>query len=243
MIRTLLVDDEAPSREELRFIIERYADIEIVAEARSGQECLQFIKEFSPHAIFLDIEMFDKNGIDIANEIEHMKDKPYIIFSTAYQQYAVKAFEVEALDYILKPYEQERVLAALDRLKKKISSIEPKSSPKAKLIIKRIVGESQGKLVAIAPEEILYMEVDERKSKLVTTKGKYCSKYSVHELEEMEWPIPFIRTHRSYLVNVEKIEEVIPWYNYTLKLKLAGVTEEIPVSRSFVKNIKDKLCL
>lgn len=243
MIRTLLVDDEAPSREELRFIIEQLSDVEVVAEARSGLECLQYIKEFNPHAVFLDIEMFDKNGIDIANEIKHMKDKPYIIFSTAYQQYAVQAFEVEAIDYILKPYEKDRVLAALDRLKKKIYSVESRSIPKTEQMIKRIVGESKGKLFALAPEEILYMEVDERKSKLVTAKGRYCSKYSVHELEEMEWPIPFIRTHRSYLVNMEKIEEVIPWYNYTLKLKLAGIVEEIPVSRSYVKCLKDRLCL
>jgi two-component system response regulator LytT len=243
MIRILLVDDEAPSREELRFIIEQLSDVEIVAEAKSGMECLHYIKELNPHAIFLDIEMFDKNGIDIANEIKQMKDKPYIIFSTAYQQYAVQAFEVEAVDYILKPYEKDRVLAALKRLKKKIYSVEPRSLLKTEQIIKRIVGESKGKLVALAPEEILYMEVDERKSKLVTEKGRYCTKYSVHELEGMEWPISFIRTHRSYLVNVEKIEEVIPWYNYTLKLKLAGIEEEIPVSRSYVKNLKDNLCL
>ncbi|MBP1932804.1 LytR/AlgR family response regulator transcription factor [Ammoniphilus resinae] len=250
MIRVLIVDDELPAREELLFLLESFPEVEVVGEATHGEEALEQVHEAAPDVLFLDIDMFDMSGLKVASELKKFPTPPLVIFSTAYREYALNAFELDAIDYVTKPYQQERIGKALGKVELLLNKKESKMIRQVQKMIqkltnnqtnRKIIGEKDGKLIPLSPKDILFLEADGKKTMLYTKYAVYTTKYNLNEWEEVHGDYSFYRTHRSYIVNINQIEEVIPWFNYTMKLKIEGCPHEIPVSRSYVKGLKEML--
>ncbi|WP_078427985.1 LytR/AlgR family response regulator transcription factor [Alkalihalobacterium alkalinitrilicum] len=237
MIRTIIIDDEPLSRDELKFLLQNYNEVEIVAEAESGEKGLELIMMKEPDVAFIDIEMRQMSGLDLARTIQNMKKVPLIIFATAYPNYAAKAFRVEALDYLLKPFDEEQLHETMKRVKERFKSkISEKPNQVSKLAV-----EDEGRIVYLPPSEIVYLYREERETIICTKDRNYNLKAPIKELEEKLKGYPFFRTHKSYLVNLNKIEELIPWFNGAYQLKVEGKKGEIPVSRNYVKSLREQL--
>ena len=253
-ISCILVNDEELALEELQFLLNSDPDVDIVAEGRNGVDAIRLVKELRPDLIFLDIQMPGLNGFQVLHELVKEKCLPQVIFVTAYDQYAVKAFEVNAVDYILKPVEKFRLEQAVDRAKKKLQSnanvneklksllemMEPAISKKSRLLIK----ENERHLM-IDSDEIVFASIVD--GAVFVTTEKFQGETHFRTLEDLQLnlnPQVFWRVHRSFLVNINKIKEVIPWFNRTLQLKMLDNNEtEVPVSRSHSKRLKKYLNL
>ncbi|WP_216828455.1 LytR/AlgR family response regulator transcription factor [Alkalihalobacterium elongatum] len=237
-IKTIIIDDEPLSRDEMKYLLQNYSDIEIVAEADSGEKGLEMIMIKEPDVAFIDIEMPQMSGLDLARTLQKMKKIPLIIFATAYPNYAAKAFRVDALDYLLKPFDEDQLNETMKRIKKRLNREEKAEqvSPIAKLAV-----EDEGRIVYLSPTEIVYLYREERETIICTEDRKFSLKTPIKELEEKLKGFPFFRTHKSYLVNLDKIEELIPWFNGAYQLKVEGKKDEIPVSRNYVKSLRERL--
>lgn len=252
-IKILIADDESLARNELIYLLERIGNIEIVGEASTGKDTLLKAKETHPDTVFLDIEMPQMNGIEVAREMLYWYDPPSIVFATAFDEYAIKAFELNAVDYVLKPFEEERILLTLERIR---SKTEPRNhytqnitrfleqfqfSNVAQKLSKIAVHEGET-LILLDPNEILYISREGRGIFVHTNDHQYESKYSLQLLESKLYNYSFFRTHRAYLVNLNHVDQLIPWFNgaYNLILRDPKRTT-IPVSRSYIKSLKDIL--
>jgi DNA-binding LytR/AlgR family response regulator len=246
MITVILVDDEKPSLDELEYILSKFDYVEIIGKYLDSQEALEKIKIQEPDLVFLDINMPVLSGMDIADKINKLNLNTSVIFSTAYDQHALSAFEKNAVDYILKPYDCDRILQAIRKFKKGMSDENKKIpiSEKSSNVIRKMPIWKGDKIVFVNIEDILFCKVDEGEVFINT----YTDTYTVNEsLCSLEGKLPkefFLKTHRSYIVNISKIEEVTPYFNHTLMIKVTGAKELIPVSRSNVKAFKDflKIC-
>jgi two-component system LytT family response regulator len=212
-MKALIIEDEPLAQKRLRRLLEEHAEvIEIVGEASNGLEGLGLIKIKNPDVVFLDIEMPVMTGFDMLRELEH---PPKVIFTTAYEDYAIKAFEENSIDYLLKPIEKERLAKAIEklqrlspdarsqqRLQEAMEAIQPKKEFKA-FPVK--VGD---KTMLIKPEEIAYLEARDKYVFIVTlSNAEYITDFSLTSLEE-KLPAPFMRVHRAFIVNTEKIKEI-----------------------------------
>lgn len=235
-MRGIIVEDEFLAREELKYFISNYSDIKIEGEFEDGIEVLKFIQQNDVDVIFLDINVPYLNGIILGQNISKFKKKPDIVFITAYKEYAVEAFEIEAFDYILKPYHEDRIISMLRKLELKDKhNIE---KPKINLDRKVNLQESE-KIIVVDLDEIYYCLAKERITHVFTKKGEYSANMSITEFYEKLPKDKFFRSHRSYIVNITKIKEIIPWFNNTYNLKLGDVEGEVPVSRSNIKVFKE----
>ncbi|AKL96923.1 sensory transduction protein LytT [Clostridium aceticum] len=231
-LKALLVDDEAPAREELKYLLSRNKDVEIIKDVDNLEDAIIALNTHQIDIIFLDIQINNDNGIEFAEIIKSREVA--IIFATAYDQYAVEAFSLNAVDYLLKPFSQERVNQSVNKAIKRITE-----DNKPKRVLKKFTFWKGDKMVVVAPEDILYLTVDDRKVIVETTKGTLTDAGPLLTTYEKLDPSLFIRTHRSYIVNLEKIEEIIPWFNNTYILKMIGLKDkEIPVSRSYLQEFK-----
>ncbi|AOY74983.1 LytR/AlgR family response regulator transcription factor [Clostridium formicaceticum] len=231
-LKALLVDDEMPAREELKYLLSRNEDVEIIKDVDNLDDAVIVLNTHQIDIIFLDIEINDDNGIAFAQIIKSREIA--IIFATAYDQYAVEAFSLNAVDYLLKPFSQERVDQSVDKAVKKL-----RKDKTTKRLLKKLTFWKGDKMVVVGPEDILYLTVDDRKVIIETTKGTLTDAGPLQTTYEKLDPSLFIRTHRSYIVNLEKIEEIIPWFNNTYILKMVGLEDtEIPVSRSYLQEFK-----
>lgn len=248
MIKVLVVDDETPAREELIYMLKRHSDIEVIDEADNGIEAIEKVKGIDIDAIFLDINMPKMGGIEVAKEIIKFNKNIKIIFVTAYDEYALKAFEVNAVDYILKPISDDRFKNTMDKLINRIEVktlynkdiekvIDVLSEIKIKDNPERVSLHNGEKLIPIDLKDIIYTTIENKNTVVWTIKGKFNINYTLTELEE-KWSFKFFRTHKSFLVNLDFIEEIEPWFNSTYNLKLKDSKEKIPVSRSQVKRFK-----
>lgn len=253
-IRILVADDEPLARDELIYLLKKIKDVEIVGEAGNGEEALQKIKESSPDAVFLDIQMPRMDGLTVAGELIKEKNPPMIIFATAFDRHAIKAFEVNAVDYVLKPFEEERVNMTISRIRNGLNRIDPESitrmltevlregafPPKPR--ISKIAVQEEDRLFFLDPDDIVYITREGRDVFVQTREHRFASKYSLHVLEEKLKEYPFYRTHRAYLVNLNHVEQMVPWFNgsYTLIMK-DNNRSKVPVSRLFVKPLKEVL--
>jgi len=256
-MRILIVDDEMPARKQLRALINEFKKSEaIVIEAKSGEEALNLLNDGGFDVVFLDIHLQDMTGLEIAEEMVARKHHSKIVFVTAYDQYALKAFDYAAVDYLLKPIEDLRFEKTLKRLEKEWSSDRKKEmkSPlstveqllkehlKEEHQPKKITLERDDRLYVVDMKEIIYIETEDRCTKVVTEKGDFLSNLTLTEWEEKLWYPPFFRTHRSYFVNLEKIQEVIFWFNNSLQIKMAENPDNlIPVSRSKTRSFKERM--
>jgi len=249
-LRIVLVDDEKPALEELSYIINKYSFIEISGTFTNPAEALEHILKEKPDVVFLDIEMPEINGFTIAREIINAEIDTIIVFVTAFDEYALKAFEVNAVDYILKPYDEKRIDQTVKRLKNISKQQKKENSQKViqKILemqelrpINKLPVWKNNRILLLNPEDILYCTMEDGKSIIVTENERYVSDGKLIYLEEILRRDGFFRCHRSFLVNLNAISEVIPWFNNTYIIKVRGLEDEIPISRRHMKEFKKKL--
>lgn len=239
-ISVILIEDEPYSRAELRHLLSSEERIEIIAEADSGEKGLEMIFVHEPDVIFVDINMPQMTGVQLVALIQKMKKSPLVVFATAYPDFAAKAFRLNAIDYLLKPFDEEQLKETLERI---YSVFTKKDQFKEDGDIKRgkLAVEDNGKIVYIPPTDIYYLYREDRETIICAKTGKYICKLPLKELEKKLKDFPFFRTHKSYLVNLNVIVELIPWFNGAFELKIDGVEEKVPVSRNYVKVLRERL--
>lgn len=237
MIKVVIVDDEFPTRQELSSILQNINDVEIVAQCSIGQELLDYLQNNTADIVFLDIEMPQVNGLEIARIIRStISNPPLIVFSTGYGQFAVQAFELQAFDYVLKPYTQERILLTIMRFrnqKKQMENIAPKD------ILKLPVWHNDKMILLNPVEEISLIRAEQQRVIVTTNTGEYEINAALKDVELKLKNLGFLRTHKSFIVNISKIREIIPWFNDTFILTLENCSQkEIPVSRHYLPEFK-----
>lgn len=244
-INVIIVEDEVISSNELKYIISKDNRFEVVAQVYDGTSALEIIKDIQPEIVFIDINIPGKNGLELAADIKRILPGTILIFSTAYDKYAIKAFELKVYDYILKPYDETRIKEALYSAVSEIYSkfeaeiINKEYIKKMKNGINKVPCEKNGRIILIDIDKICFCYSEYDKNYVKTDDAiYYCSK----TLQELSDKTRFFRCHRSYIVNLNKIKEVYPWFNGTYKLIIEdNEKSELPVSRSHVKEIKHVL--
>lgn len=250
-LKALVVDDEKPARDELTYLLSVESDVEVVGQADSGAAAITLAASLSPHVIFMDIDMRGMSGLEAAAVIRTVLPEVLVIFATAYDHYAVQAFEIGAVDYILKPFEGERVHAAIERLKSYHHTDWQAAGQKidvalqqTKVNVNKLPVLKSGKILLINYNEIIYATTDAGTVTIVTAEERYEYQGTLTEIEERTCQTPLVRVHKSYIVNMDKIKEVIPWFKGTYWLKVDHPSKiEIPVSKSQIKTIKELLGL
>jgi two-component system LytT family response regulator/two-component system response regulator LytT len=255
-ISCIIVDDEQPALEELNFLLSSLADIKVIGQGHNGVEAIKLVEDLEPDLLFLDIEMPGLNGFKVVEQLSKKDVLPQVIFVTAYDQYAVKAFDIHAMDYILKPIERSRLEKAVQRVKKQLESeskmsgqlqnlISLMASPEHKSKKSKLLVKDKNRNLLVDSEDLIYASVSGSVVQVATQ--ELTGETNFRTLEELQAnldPEIFWRVHRSYLVNINKIKEVVPWFNRTLQLKMADRKgTEIPVSRSHSKRLKEYLNL
>ena len=235
MLKAIIVDDEAPARSELRFLLDETGMVEVAAEAANVREAIEKLKEAGADIMFLDVNMPGVNGLQLAEALGKLKYPPYVIFVTAYSEHAVKAFEVNAVDYLVKPVETERLAQAINKVQNIIAS-QGRSTAN-----ERIPVEKGGKKLLVPASKIHYIMAKDDYSYLHTESDRSLSTVSLAQLEAKLEPLGFFRVHRRYLVNLSCVNEVDPVSGGTLLLTLSGEEEQIPVSRRRVAALKKAL--
>lgn len=280
MIRTILIDDEAPARDELRYLLTtNHANIiNIIGEADNATAAISLITREQPDLIFLDIHMHGLSGLELGEVIHDISPKSKIIFATAYDEYALKAFELQALDYVVKPIEEERLKKAIQHAEKVLypnglplapsdsaeggassESPAPADSVTAdestatatpatpSIRTNKIAVDDGAHILLIDLDTISYITGESGRLEVHTTKGTYTSNKTLTELQERLRGTSLYRVHRSYIVNLNMVSEVVPWFKGTYWLRLPQTTKkgteliDIPVSKAQVKPIKELL--
>jgi len=254
-IKVLIADDEILARDELSFLLNQWGEIEIIGEAEDGEEAYCKIKELKPDVVFLDIEMPEMNGLSVASKVIQEGLETLIVFSTAYDEHAIKAFEMNAIDYLLKPYDEERIANTMERIKNHFQKpnqenlrqllsqmIDENKEKEEKKSISKLAVQTDEKVIFIDPNEIVYANREGRDVLIRTNDEIYLTKYTLQVLEEKLEKYPFFRTHRSYLVNLDFIQEMVPWFNGAYNLIMKDKSKsKIPVSRQYVKSLKETM--
>jgi len=254
LLKAVVVDDERLAREELCFLLEQIDGLEVAGQAANGLEAVTLIQATSPDVVFLDVQIPGLTGFEVARRLLDRPIRPEIVFVTAFDQYAIDAFEVNAVDYLLKPVEASRLEQALERVRRRVSSDWPKEEQLARIL--RLVGDRNvrrdqvalridERFVLVQADEIIYASLVDESITIVTSRTAGTSNdRTLDELQARLDPAVFWRVHRSHLVNITKIKEIVPWFsrNYILRMKDARATE-IPVSRSQTKRLREYLKL
>ena len=251
MLKILLVDDEQPARAELRYILSLLPQTEVIGEAADAAQAIALAAECNPDVIFLDINMPGISGLETAGIIRRLVPEAMIVFATAYDEYALKAFEIGAIDYVLKPFADVRIEQTIARLRRYQANDRQQAGERVDDIllqvsrpVSKLPVEKSGKISLIDYENILYAYTSRGCVRLVTKETELEYQGSLAELEEKLRGSMLRRVHKSYLVNLSQVSEVIPWFKGTYWLKLAGGSAtEIPVSKSQIKTIKALLGL
>lgn len=234
-INVLIVDDEKHSRSELRYLLGNYTSIEHIEEADCGEGGLRKAVEFCPDIVFIDIQMGKTSGLELADALQKMVAQPIIIFATAHEKYAVDSYKYEACDYILKPFDEFRFSIALNRA---IGRIEEKGYS---LNLQRIPVEVEDGIAYVEIKDILFITREDRVT-IITTKNRvFNTNKTIKEYENSLNEYGFIRSHKSFLVNLKHVDELIDWFNGAYKLKLHHYHKTIPVSRNYVTALKASL--
>ncbi|WP_186671505.1 LytTR family DNA-binding domain-containing protein [Sporosarcina sp. BP05] len=237
-IRTLIVDDERYAREELTYLLSKFPDVQVVGEAESGETAILKTVQLLPDVVFLDVEMPKMNGVEVAKVLVELKKVPLIIFATAYPQFAAEAFRINAIDYLLKPYDEGQLKQTIERIDK---VVYPKEKVDAISNLGKLAVEKEGEIDYIYIKDILYMYRDEKVTKIITQKCDYEIKTSLKELESRLVSFSFFRIHKGYLINLKYVSRLTPWFNGAYQLELEGRDEKLSVSRNYVKDLRQRL--
>jgi two-component system LytT family response regulator/two-component system response regulator LytT len=266
-LSAIIVDDEQLARDELDFLLKSTGDVEVLAHGRNGLDAVQLVKEHSPDLLFLDVQMPGLDGFGAIKKLIAAKlQLPMIVFATAFDEYAVKAFEVNALDYLLKPYDKKRIAQAVhkakhfaelhdaasesepasgdnndDKLSALLRMLESQQHTKSPHAPTKILLRNNGRMFLVDQREICYASIDDGVITVVTNQMEGESNArTLEELQEMLHPGLFWRAHRGYLVNINRIREVVPWFKSSYQLRMDDRKQtEIPVSRAQTKRLRE----
>ena len=252
-ITAVIVDDERLACEELSYLLRDFPDIEIAATGNNGLEAVKLIEDLEPDLVFLDVQMPGLDGLGVIRRLrESGVALPYFILATAYEQYAVEAFALETMDYLLKPVDRDRLILTVERARRAISdkqkAIEtPPTIPPARPALQRtkLLVRANNRNFIVDANEVIYATIDDGLITVVTTTVEGQSNYrTIEELQSNLDPDVFWRVHRSFLVNINRIKEVIPWFKSSFQLKMDDKRQtEIPVSRVQTKKLRSLLKL
>lgn len=241
-MHVLIVDDEPLARNELSYLISQISKDIQISEADDEESALSLLEKEDIDAVFLDIHLTSESGLDVADKINALNPAPDIVFATAYDEYAIKAFEKDAKDYILKPFNLDRVRQTISRLAINAQQHLKANSSQPTDHHSRIPIEAGDRLILLNMADILAIEVQKGDTTLYTQDDKYYDNRPLVQWEEKLPASDFIRVHRSYLIQLDAIKEVQPWFNQTYQVTLNNGMK-IPVSRSYLKAFKDALGL
>jgi two-component system LytT family response regulator/two-component system response regulator LytT len=253
-INTIIVDDEKPAREELAFLLKAFPEISIIGQGKNGLEAVNLIKEHNPDLVFLDVQMPGLDGFGVLQKLVERKLKvPHVVFATAFDHYAVQAFDVNAVDYVLKPFDKARLSKAIQKAKKEIEAhtstterleqlVSQLSAPKqASTQPSKILIRSQQRMLLVDAEDLIFASIEGGLISVTAKDLEGSSNYRT--LEELHATLDsdsFWRPHRSYLVNIHHIREVVPWFKSSFMLKMNDKkSSEIPVSRQQTKRLRE----
>lgn len=242
-LKALLVDDEYPARQELRYVLSRIEDIEVVGEATSASEAMQLLQNLDYSVVFLDIQMPGISGLALSNILGKLANPPGVVFVTAYDEYAVKAFEVNAVDYILKPVEESRVRKAVERVKaiagKSAKTGSPAEPGEEQNKYSRLPVELSGRTFLVDIANIVYIYSENENVYGRIGRDSYLTRLTMSAMEQRLSGQEFFRVHRGYIVNMNKIKEIVPYFNGAYSLIMDDEEKtEIPVSRNRVKKLR-----
>ncbi len=246
-IECIIIDDEKLARDLLLEFLEPFTEIEVVAQCAKGKDAVAKIDELEPKLIFLDVQMPGMDGFDVLEAIEH---KPYVIFTTAYDQYAIQAFDKNAIDYLLKPLDEDRFKLAIKRATERIRadknnveelimSIKSSADDESKFSSHLFVQKSE-KLFNLEVKHIMHLEASGDYTVLTTNEDQYLSSSGIGKLEEKLNPDQFIRIHRSTIINLNYLKEIEKHFNGGLIVKMQN-GKSFPVSRTYAKQIRKKV--
>lgn len=244
-IKVIIVEDEKPARDLVRNYLLAHSEIELIGEYDNGFDGLKAINELKPDLIFLDVQMPKLNGFEMLEVLDH---KPEVVFTTAYDQYAIQAFEQNAVDYLLKPFSQERFNQAVDRMKERGDyGSQPEGIDRLKKHFEeggeklhRVVIKKSGRIHVISTDKINYLEAQDDYVMVYTEEGRFLKQQTMKYFEKHLDPEQFVRVHRSYIANVTRIEKIEPYEksNFILILKDGN---KVPVSRNGMQLLKENL--
>ena len=254
-LTAVIVDDEQLARDELNYLLKNVEDVQVVAQGKNGVEGVHLIREHSPDIVFLDVQM---PGLDGFGVIKKLLDKktvlPHFIFATAFDQYAVKAFEVNAIDYLLKPFDKKRVGQAIEKVKKR-KNANSQNAPGERLdaLVKlleqqkprqetsKVMVRSAGRLMLVDQKDICYASIEDGVISIVTMQMEgHSNCRTLEELLDSLDPGAFWRAHRGFVVNINRIKEVVPWFKSSYQLRMDDKKQtEIPVSRAQTKRLRE----
>ena len=270
-ISALIIDDEQLAREELKYLLDVVGGVEVVAQGTNGIEAVELIEEHRPDLVFLDVQMPGLDGFQVIQRLmdnnrrvggQEPEPLPQIVFATAYDQYAVRAFDVNAVDYLLKPFDRARVEQALERVRGRMagapgrlqggSQVETHLDALLKLLDRpqasgrtpqpaKLIVQAQSRLLLVDQAEICFAEIEEGVIRVVTQNFEGQSKCrTLEELLEQLDPALFWRAHRGFVVNINHIREVVPWFKSSYQLRMDDKRQtEIPVSRGQTKRLRE----
>lgn len=232
--RVLIVDDEQPAREELAYMLGEISAAKLVGEAESGMDAVKKAKELKPDLIFLDIQLPDLTGLQVAELIHEFEFPCQVVFLTAYDHFAIEAFKLRAFHYILKPYDLEDLIKVFESLSTLFNRSHALIDYQHKLAI-----ETQKGIIYLSPIEIFFIEKQGREVVIHTENEKIIAIYTLNQLFEKLKPFSFFRTHKSFLVNLEHVKELRAWFNGSFNLIMRDKEQsEVPVSRNHVKELR-----
>ena len=259
-LRVLIVDDEPLARQELQYLLEAAGDVEVVGLGANGIEAVDLIRTHKPDVVFLDVQMPGLDGFGVIKKLLEKKSRmPQVVFATAYDQYAVRAFEVNAVDYLLKPFDQGRVGKTIEKARARMPApesagdsatakldallklVEAQPAKVAKTGTGRVVLRAQNRLLLVDQKEICFAAIEDGAISVTTPTVEGSSNCrTLEELSEQLDPETFWRAHRSYLVNIHHIREVVPWFKSSYQLRMDDPRKtEIPVSRNQTKRLRE----
>jgi DNA-binding LytR/AlgR family response regulator len=256
-LTALIIDDEPLARQELQYLLERAGGVEVLAQGTNGIEAVELIRAHKPDLVFLDVQMPGLDGFGVLKKLLDRKvPMPQVVFATAFNQYAVRAFEVNAVDYLLKPFDRKRVMQTIEKAQARlVAPVESASEAKLDALLRlveeqaqpqkansgKVIVRAQSRLLLVDQREICFASIEEGTISVVTrTVEGHSNCRTLEELMDQLDPETFWRAHRSYVVNIQHIREVVPWFKSSYQLRMDDTQKtEIPVSRAQTKRLRE----
>ncbi len=242
-MKVIIVEDEILAQQELSWLIKEHSQMDIVSTFDDGLDVLKYLQHNKVDAIFLDINIPSLDGVLLAQNISQFAHKPFIVFITAWKEHAVEAFELEAFDYILKPYQESRIISMLQKLEaawQQQTGTSTSPAPRENATINLVKDE---RIIVTSIHDIYYAEAHEKMTFVYTRRESFVMPMNITEFCSKLPAAHFFRCHRSYCVNLDKIREIEPWFNNTYIVRLRDLDFQVPVSRSKVKEFRQLMHL